>query len=127
MAHPLLLKRAYDPAEAGDGFRVLVDRLWPRGISREALKLDLWAKELAPSNEVRKAFDHVPKRFEAFHSAYLAELAENPQAPDFVRQVAQALDQGAVTLVYAAKNEEFNQAVVLKDWLTHKLSSEKKG
>lgn len=127
MAHPLLLKRAYDPAEAGDGFRVLVDRLWPRGISREALKLDLWAKELAPSNEVRKAFDHVPERFEAFRSAYLAELSENPQAPDFVRQVARALDQGAVTLVYAAKNEEFNQAVVLKAWLAQKLSLGQKG
>lgn len=117
MPQQLLIKRAYEPASPDDGLRILVDRLWPRGLSKEALKLDQWAKEIAPSNQVRKAFGHVPERYEVFRNAYLKELEENPASPAFLSLVRKQLKKQPVTLVYSAKDEQMNQAVVLREWL----------
>ena len=117
MTHSLSIKRAYEAPAKEDGFRILVDRLWPRGIKKEALALDLWAKEITPSPEIRKAFGHLAERFEAFRSAYLQELAGNPEAPAFARMVEDTLKKEPVTLVYAAKSPEINHARVLVEWL----------
>ena len=125
MAHALLIKRAYAPAEAGDGLRVLVDRLWPRGIRKDALKLDLWAREVTPSTEIRKAFGHMAENFEGFRSAYLLELAGNPAAPEFAGMVEKTLKDKPVTLAYAAKSETINHALVLKEWLEGQMAPDK--
>jgi len=125
MAHALLIKRAYAPAEAGDGLRVLVDRLWPRGIRKDALKLGLWAREVTPSTEIRKAFGHMAENFEGFRSAYLLELAGNPAAPEFAGMVEKTLKDKPVTLVYAAKSETINHALVLKEWLEGQMAPDK--
>ena len=110
-------KRIYDAPEETDGFRVLADRLWPRGVKKETANIDLWAKEIAPSAELRKWFDHEPERFEAFSKLYAAELGENPAAAGFVATVREALTRGNVTLLYAARDAACNHAVVLKTWL----------
>lgn len=107
------LKRAYDPVEPGDGCRVLVDRLWPRGISKEDLQIDHWFKELAPSDELRKWFDHDPEKFEEFARRYKAELSDN--SLDDLIELCQ--HNKTVTFIYAAKDEEHNNAVVLKTYL----------
>ncbi len=109
------IKRVYLPAEDSDGYRVLVDRLWPRGIKKEDARIDLWAKALAPSAELRKWFNHIPERFEAFSEKYKEELKANPEvAPvlDVLRQ------HDKVTLLYGAKDEQHNNAVVLLHLLT---------
>jgi uncharacterized protein YeaO (DUF488 family) len=105
------LKRAYDAPAASDGFRVLVDRLWPRGVSKEEAHLDLWLKEIAPSTELRKWFGHDPARWEGFQERYRRELREKTDA---VRLLKQKAKEGSVTLVYAARDEEHNGALVLK-------------
>jgi len=125
MAHALLIKRAYTPADEKDGLRVLVDRLWPRGIRKDALKLDLWAREVTPSTEIRKAFGHMAENFEGFRSAYLLELAGNPAAPEFAGMVEKTLKDKPVTLVYAAKSETINHALVLKEWLEGQMAPDK--
>lgn len=107
-------KRAYEPAAAGDGYRVLVDRLWPRGVKKEEAALDLWAKDLAPSPELRKWFGHDPARFEAFAHRYRRELAAAPAREQLAELVRRAT-RGRVTLVYGARDEAHNGAVVLKD------------
>ena len=112
----LMIKRIYEPAEPGDGFRILVDRLWPRGISKEEARLDHWARDIAPSDAVRKAFGHDPAKMEQFRQQYLAELNQNPAAAEYLQMVAEQLRRGQVTLLYSAKSEKYNQAVVLKDW-----------
>ncbi len=117
MPYPIQLKRAYAPPSPEDGFRILVDRLWPRGVSREKLALDLWDKDVTPSTQIRKAFRHEAERFEAFRSAYLMELSGNPAAPPFAALVRDKLKSGPVTLVYAARDETVNHARVLKEWL----------
>lgn len=104
------IKRVYLPAEVDDGYRVLVDRLWPRGIKKETARIDLWAKTLAPSSELRKWFDHIPERFEEFSKRYVAELKANPEATVILDSL-RAHDQ--VTLLYGAKDEQHNNAVVL--------------
>ncbi|EGN55616.1 hypothetical protein PRBRB14_00450 [Hallella multisaccharivorax DSM 17128] len=104
------IKRVYLPAEVDDGYRVLVDRLWPRGIKKETARIDLWAKTLAPSSELRKWFDHIPERFEEFSKRYVAELKANPEATAILDSL-RAHDQ--VTLLYGAKDEQHNNAVVL--------------
>lgn len=119
----LQIKRAYDDTEPADGYRILVDRLWPRGLSKEALHLDEWVKDIAPSNETRKAFGHDPARMDEFRARYLAELEHNPEAPAFREQVAQKLRHGNVTLVYAAHDAQNNQAVVLRDWLLKQMKA----
>jgi uncharacterized protein YeaO (DUF488 family) len=108
------LKRAYDPAEPGDGYRVLVDRLWPRGVSKERARLDEWVRELAPSTELRTWFGHDPERFAEFERRYRAELAAHGEKLEELRRRAR---EGTLTLVYAARDEEHNDAVVLADLL----------
>jgi uncharacterized protein YeaO (DUF488 family) len=103
-------KRAYDPPEPGDGYRVLIDRLWPRGVSRERIHIDEWARELAPSDALRKWFNHDPERFQEFSSRYRRELQKHADRIDELRTRA---SHGPVTLVYGARDEQHNDAVVL--------------
>jgi uncharacterized protein YeaO (DUF488 family) len=112
MAVDVRAKRIYDEAEPDDGYRVLTDRIWPRGVSRERAKLDEWARELAPSGELRKWFDHVPERFDEFRARYRAELADRPERIDELRAMAK---KRPLTIVYAARDEERNNAVVLAE------------
>ena len=107
------LKRAYDPPAADDGARVLVDRLWPRGVSKAEARLDLWLKTVAPSADLRRWFDHQPERWPEFRRRYREELAANP-ALDELRRLAAA---GPLTLVYGARDREHNDAVVLAEVL----------
>jgi uncharacterized protein YeaO (DUF488 family) len=113
------LKRAYDPATSADGYRVLIDRLWPRGVSRERANLDAWEKELAPSRELREWFGHEPGRFDEFRRRYVDELRSQRSALTALRRRAR---DGTVTLVYAASDEEHNDAVVLAQVLRRGLS-----
>ncbi len=112
------LKRAYDPATSADGYRVLVDRLWPRGISRERAKLDEWEKELPPSTELRHWFGHDPQRFQEFRRRYIDELSGQRPRLTALRHHAR---QGTLTLVYAAHDTEHNDAVVLAEVLRRGL------
>ncbi len=114
----IVLKRAYDPAAASDGRRVLVERLWPRGVATGRLKLDEWAKEVAPGAALRRWYGHVPERWPEFRRRYLAELRANPAAWEPLLAMAR---RGRVTFVYAARDEERNGAVVLKEFLDRKL------
>jgi uncharacterized protein YeaO (DUF488 family) len=108
------IKRVYEPPEKSDGQRVLVDRLWPRGLRKEDAALDGWEKDVAPSPELRKWFGHVPERFAEFSRRYRAELAHDGEAVAHLRALART---GPVTLLYGAHDEEHNQARVLADWL----------
>lgn len=110
-------KRIYDKAAPGDGYRILIDHVWPRGISRERASLDEWARELAPSDELRKWFDHVPARFAKFRTRYRRELAERSEDLDQLRRRAAS---GPVTVLYAARDQEHNNAVVLVELLGEK-------
>jgi uncharacterized protein YeaO (DUF488 family) len=107
-------KRAYDAPEEADGTRFLVDRLWPRGIKKEDLRIEAWLKEVAPSNDLRKRFHHDPDRWEEFRERYAEELDGKSDALAPIREAAR---QGDVTLVYAAKDTEHNNAVALKAYL----------
>lgn len=107
------IKRVYDPPAPSDGMRILVDRLWPRGLRRETAALDRWSKEIAPSTELRKWFDHRDDRFEVFAARYRAELEKNPQ----VAELAAYIGKARVTLLYAARDPKINQAVVLAEFL----------
>ena len=111
------IKRIYDDATDKDGYRVLVDRLWPRGISKEEAKLDEWLQDIAPSTELRKWFDHQEQRFPEFSKRYKAELDLKKTEIEKLKAVA---ENRPITLLYSAKNEEFNQAIVLRDYLTEK-------
>lgn len=113
---PVSIKRVYDEPAPDDGERILVDRLWPRGISKEKAAFDEWLKEVAPTSDLRKWFDHRPERWEEFKERYRAELQDNP-AVETLRQRAAA---GKVTLLYGSRNREFNHAAVLADVLTKK-------
>jgi uncharacterized protein YeaO (DUF488 family) len=110
----LRLKRAYEPAEAADGERILIDRLWPRGVRRADAHLDEWARELAPSTELRRWFGHDPARFEEFRRRYAEEL--EPQQ-EKLRELRRRASRGTVTLVYSARDTERNYAVVLAEIL----------
>jgi uncharacterized protein YeaO (DUF488 family) len=114
------LKRAYEPASRSDGYRVLVDRLWPRGVSKERAKLDEWDKELAPSAELREWFGHEPNRFAEFRRRYIGELRGDRSRLTELRRRARA---GALTLVYSAHDSEHNDAVVLAEVLRRGLPS----
>jgi uncharacterized protein YeaO (DUF488 family) len=114
MALDVRAKRAYDPAEDGDGYRVLIDHVWPRGVSRERARLDDWARELAPSDELRRWFDHVPERFGEFRARYRAELNDKRERVEELRRRAR---KGTLTIVYAARDREHNNAVVLSELL----------
>jgi uncharacterized protein YeaO (DUF488 family) len=110
------IKRVYELPDKHDGRRILVDRLWPRGLTKEKASIDLWLKDIAPSTELRKWFGHNPDRWEEFKERYLAELKGNSGQ---IQLLKQELDTGIVTLVYGAKDEKHNQAVVIQEnsWL----------
>jgi uncharacterized protein YeaO (DUF488 family) len=112
------LKRAYEPASAEDGYRVLVDRLWPRGVSKSQAELDEWEKELAPSSELREWFGHEPGRFAEFRRRYIDELRANRSRLKELRRRARI---GTLTLVYSAHDSEHNDAVVLAEVLRRGL------
>lgn len=114
------IKRVYDAPEESDGTRILVDRLWPRGIKKETLQLDDWAKVLAPSTEARKAFAHKAENFGEFKGRYEAELDQSAQAHEYVSTLA-ASNPPVVTLLYAAKDPQVNHAIVLKGWLERQV------
>ena len=114
------IKRVYDAPEESDGTRILVDRLWPRGIKKETLQLDDWAKVLAPSTEARKAFAHKAENFGEFKGRYEAELDQRAEAHEYVSTLA-ASNPPVVTLLYAAKDPQVNHAIVLKGWLERQV------
>jgi uncharacterized protein YeaO (DUF488 family) len=111
------IKRVYDTASRGDGKRILVDRLWPRGLRKEDARIDHWLKEIAPSNELRKWFGHDPAKWPEFRKRYAAELAENSGLLEELRIEA---GKGTVTLLFAAKDATHNNAVVLKELIEHR-------
>jgi uncharacterized protein YeaO (DUF488 family) len=113
-------KRAYEPADESDGYRVLIDRLWPRGVSRERAELDEWIKELAPSGELRQWFGHDPARFDEFRRRYADELRSQRPLLTALRRRARL---GTLTLVYSARDTEHNDAVVLAEVLRRGLPS----
>jgi uncharacterized protein YeaO (DUF488 family) len=119
-AKNLLFKRAYTPAGPGDGKRILVDRLWPRGLKKDSARIDCWMKEIAPSTELRQWFGHDPERWPEFKRRYAKELAAQPEALEPLRVMARA---GIVTLLFAAREEAQNNAIVLREFL---LQSEQK-
>ena len=112
------LKRAYEPAAPADGYRVLIDRLWPRGVSRKQARLDGWEKELAPSTDLRQWFGHDPGRFEEFRRRYVEELRGERRGIAALRRFAR---EGTLTLVYSAHDTEHNDAVVLAEVLRRGL------
>lgn len=114
----IAIKRVYEPATKVDGYRVLVDRLWPRGVKKEALSLDLWAKELAPSHALRTWFGHDPARWDGFRHRYASEL---DALAEHWRPLAERSARHAVTLLYAARDEEHNQALALQCYLQNWL------
>jgi uncharacterized protein YeaO (DUF488 family) len=112
------VKRAYDPPARSDGYRVLVDRIWPRGVTKEDLKIDAWLKEVAPSTALRKWFGHDPKKWEEFRRRYARELEPHAAA---LEQLVERARAGHVTLVFAAKDTEHNNAVALREHLEARL------
>ena len=112
----ILLKRAYELPESSDGFRILVDRLWPRGLSKSSAHIDLWLKDIAPSTTLRKWFDHDPSKWIEFRDRYFQELRCNPGA---VESLVEHARRGVVTLVYGAKDKAHNHALALKEYLKH--------
>jgi uncharacterized protein YeaO (DUF488 family) len=111
------IKRAYEEPDKEDGTRILVDRLWPRGLTKEKARVDLWLKEVAPSTELRKWFAHDPAKWTEFRTRYLDELKRNKEPLSLLRQEA---SKGTLTLVYGAKDQEHNEAVILQRLLTAK-------
>ncbi|MBX3051523.1 MAG: DUF488 domain-containing protein [Caldilineaceae bacterium] len=109
------IKRAYEQPDKEDGKRILVDRLWPRGLTKEKAAIDLWLKDIAPSTELRHWFGHDPSKWEEFRQRYLRELKENDEQVGFLQQ---EINKGTVTLIYAAKDTEHNQALVLQEFLS---------
>ena len=114
----IYIKRAYEPPSAEDGRRFLIDRLWPRGTSKDTLRIEAWLKELAPSDALRQFFQHDPAKWPAFRKRYLAELRARPAGLDELVAAARA---GPVTLVYGARDELHNNAVVVRDYLTRRV------
>jgi uncharacterized protein YeaO (DUF488 family) len=114
MSTGIPIKRVYDAPEKSDGFRVLVDRVWPRGVSKQKAAVDLWMKEIGPSTELRKWFGHDPARWHEFRKRYHDELKEKRDLLDELRAHA---EKGTLTLVYSARDEAHNQAVVLREVL----------
>jgi len=117
MARTIKLKRVYETPAASDGTRILVDRLWPRGIAKDKAKIDLWLKEIAPSDAMRKRFHGHAEDWDDFRTAYAAELK---LAGEAVKTLRSHLRKGTVTLLYAARDQEHNNAVALKQWLTRR-------
>lgn len=114
------IKRVYEPASPEDGWRVLVDRLWPRGMTKQRAQADLWLKEAAPSTELRRWFGHDPAKWDEFMRRYRAELDAQPEA---VAALLAAAARGRLTLLYSARDETRNQAVALREYLLARLAS----
>jgi uncharacterized protein YeaO (DUF488 family) len=112
------LKRAYDTPARSDGYRVLVDRIWPRGVTKDDLKVDAWLKELAPSSELRNWFGHDPRKWDEFRKRYARELEQHADA---LEQLAERARAGRVALVFGARDAEHNNAVALKELLERRL------
>lgn len=109
------VKRIYEKAGREDGFRILVDRLWPRGVSKERAHLDLWLKEIAPSSELRKWFAHDPQKWPEFRQRYIHELKQNKEAVEQLKEIVKS--QKKVMLLFGTKNEEYNEAQIIKEFL----------
>jgi uncharacterized protein YeaO (DUF488 family) len=107
------VKRIYDRYEKGDGFRILVDRLWPRGVSKNKAKVNLWLKEIAPSDKLRKWFSHDPKKWEEFKKKYKNELKNKKMLIEKIKRIEK--EKGTVTLLFSAKDKEHNNAIVLRE------------
>jgi uncharacterized protein YeaO (DUF488 family) len=120
MAAGVLGKRIYEPTEPGDGYRVLVDHVWPRGLSRERAHLDAWVRELAPSDELRRWSDHDPRRYARFRARYRDELAARA---DFLDELLRRAAGRRLTILYAARDEEHNNGVVLAELLRERATS----
>ncbi len=118
--HTISVKRVYEPRAPADGFRVLVDRVWPRGITKKDAAIDLWARDVAPSTELRKWFGHDPARWDEFQHRYKAELHDQTDA---LKAVLDAGGNKPITLVFSAHDEEHNQAIVLRDVLSRMAKS----
>ncbi len=108
------IKRAYDIPSDDDGYRILVDRLWPRGISKEKAKIDFWPKELSPSTELRRWYGHDPEKWSEFKSRYFTELDGNPK---LVNELLEYIHKGTVTFIYSSKEQRLNNAVALKKYI----------
>jgi len=115
---PIQIKRAYDKPTASDGKRFLVDHLWPRGVSKARLKAEAWLKQVAPSDVLRKGFCHDPKKWEQFRTRYSAELEHHQED---LQPLLDAAHEGQVTLLYGARDTQYNNALVLKDYLEKRL------
>jgi len=113
-------KRVYETPEAADGRRILVDRVWPRGMTKKRLRGDVWLKSIAPSTELRNWFKHDPSKWNGFKARYYKELDQNPEG---IATLFNALKKGLVTLLYSAKDSDHNQAVALKEYLSERLLS----
>ena len=120
MKPTIAIKRAYEEPLKKDGYRILIDKLWPRGIKKEDAALDEWAKDLAPSSALRKWFGHDPKHWSAFQKKYKAELDKNETIDEFVEQHS---DKKKITLIYGAKDTEHNHALVLQEYLKKQYGS----
>jgi uncharacterized protein YeaO (DUF488 family) len=120
----IFMKRIYESYDEMDGCRILIDRLWPRGISKDAAKLSYWLKDLAPSNELRKWFCHKEELFEEFRRRYLEELRTDEQKLEYIRQILEMEAKGAVTLLYGAKDPVHNHALVLMEELDRLVAME---
>jgi uncharacterized protein YeaO (DUF488 family) len=116
MSRTVTVKRVYEPPETGDGARILVDRLWPRGIAKDKARIDLWLKDIAPSHDLRKRFHGKPDAWDAFRAAYFAEL-DSAASEAAVTELRRLLRKGPVTLLYAARDEQRNNAVALREWM----------
>ena len=108
------IKRAYERRDKDDGVRILVDRLWPRGLTKEKANVDLWLKEIAPSTELRKWFGHDPVKWKSFRGRYETEIRHNE---DLIKMLKQKAREGTITLIYGARDEKHNEALVLKRFL----------
>jgi len=108
------IKRMHDPVETDDGFRVLVDKIWPRGVTKAQAHINLWLREIAPSSDLRRWFSHDPAKWEEFKKRYFEELEEKPEV---VSRLLKIIAEGPVTLLYSAREREYNQAVALKEYL----------
>lgn len=117
----LKIKRVYEEPSPEDGLRILVDRIWPRGIKKEKLAMHSWEKELAPSTELRKWYGHDPEKYEEFKARYFAELDSNSAAIDFIDRISGY--DGTITLIFSAKDMEHSNAAVLADWMGRHLGT----
>jgi len=117
MATSIRIKRIYDPPSPQDGFRILVDRLWPRGLSKEKAKVDLWLREIAPSNDLRKWYGHDAAKWAEFKKKYLEEIEEKKEEFDLLRKKAR---EGTVTFLFSSKEEKLNNAAALKEFVESK-------